>query len=201
MWHRLLMFGLVFVCGCGSIPTAPNADLTDTELVYVNDTWGFQVSRPTSDWGLSAQTFLQQVYPNGLPVVEVHIASPLNETLGAAFRPEFFLEPRAGSTGVDIDALANAFEESELKVLFEGYEAQGDKQKTQLSQGELVQWQFRNSPFSAQSNRFPGTRFMAGIAVHKDQFYIMVGNGSNNTGFPIDDYRLIAESLRFPVGN
>lgn len=197
MWHRLVVFALLFVASCGSIPTDSNSNLADGELVYVNDTWGFQISRPTSDWGISAQTFLQQRYDNGLPVVEVHVATPLNEFTGGPFRPELYLEPRSVSDGINIDALAVAFEENELKVLFEGYEALEDKQKIEIADGELVQWVFRNSPFSAPSRRFPGTRFLAAISVHKDQMYVMIGNGSNDVGFPVDDYRLIAQSLRF----
>lgn len=197
MWHRLIVFGLLFVCGCGQIPTDPNVTLINGELVYVNDTWGFQISRPTADWGISVQTFNQQVYNNGLPVVEVHIASPLTEFLGAEFRPELYLEPRAVSDGIDIDALAVAFEDNELKIIFEGYEVLGTREKIELANGELVQWQFRNSPFAAQSQRYPGTRFLAAIAVHNDQGYFMIGNGSGNVGFPIDEYRLIASSLRF----
>lgn len=201
MWHRLTMFALVFVVGCGSIPTDSDLGVPDGELVYVNDTWGFQISRPTADWGISAQTFLQQRYDNGLPVLEVHIASPLTEFLGASFRPELYLEPRSVSNGIDIDALALAFEENELKVTFEGYEALEDKQKIEIADGELVQWVFRNSPFAAPSRRFPGTRFLAAISVHKDQMYVMIGNGSQDTGFPVDDYRLIAQSLRFVSSN
>lgn len=197
MWHRLVVLGLVVACGCGQIPTDPDVNLANGELVYVNDTWGFQISRPATDWGISAQTFPQQRYNNGLPVVEVHIASPLTEFIGADFRPELYLEPRAVSDGIDIDALAVAYEDNELKVIFEGYETVGDRQRVQIADGELIQWQFRNSPFAAQSRRYPGTRFLAAIAVHKDQGYFMIGNGSGNVGFPIDEYRLIASSLRF----
>lgn len=201
MWHRLLLVGMALIWGCGQIPTGPNGELPDGELVYVNDTWGFRVSRPTADWGISAQTFPQQRYNNGLPVVEVHIASPLTETLGASFRPEMYLEPRAVSNGIDLDALASAFEENELKTTFDGYEALGEKQKIQIANGELIEWRFRNSPFAAQSRRYPGTQFLAVVAVHKDQGYFMIGNGSNDVGFPLNEYRLIAASLRFPSGN
>jgi hypothetical protein len=200
MRFRLAVFGLLVLGGCGSIPNDPDVGLADGELIYINDTWGFQVSRPTSEWGISAQTFLQQRYNNGLPVVEVRIASPLTQSLSSSFRPELYLEPRAISTGIDIDALTVAFEENELKVTFEGYELIGDKQKIQLKNGELVEWQFRNSSFAAQSRQFPGTRFMAAVAVHKDQGYFMVGNGSGEVGFPVAEYLMIAESLKFSAG-
>ena len=197
MRHRLIVFGLILMAGCGSIPTAPDLGVPDGELVYVNDTWAFQVSRPTSDWGISAQTFLQQRYTNGLPFVEVHIASPFTEFLGAAFRPELFLEPRAIIEGSDIVALATAFEENELKVKFEGYGIVEDKQKISLSGGELIVWQFRNAPSALPNQQFPGTRFLAAIAVNKDKGYYMIGNGSNDVGFPVVEYRSIVESIRF----
>jgi len=200
MWHRLLFLGLLVGLGCGQIPTDPDVNLTDGELVYFNETWGFQVSRPTADWGISAQTFPQQRYNNGLPVVDVRIASPLTQFLGAAFRPELHLEPRAVSEGIDIEALAVAFEENELKLIFEGYETLESKQKVQIAEGELIEWRFRNSGFAAPSQQYPGTRFLAAVAVHGDRGYFMIGNGSNDVGFPIDDYRLIAESLRFVSG-
>ncbi|MBT3605930.1 MAG: hypothetical protein HOE48_17795 [Candidatus Latescibacteria bacterium] len=201
MWHRLMMFVLLFVVGCGSIPTDSNSNVANGELVYVNDAWGFQISRPTSDWGISAQTFLQQRFDNGLPVVEVRVATPLNGSPGGSFRPELYLAPRSVSDGINIDALVVAFEENELKVIFEGYEALEDKQKIEIADGELVHWVFRNSPFFAPSVRFPGTRFLAVISVHKDQMYVMIGNGSQDEGFPVEDYRLIAQSLRFSSSN
>lgn len=197
MGHRLIVFGLLLMVGCGTIPTSPELGVPEGELVYVNDTWGFQVSRPTSDWGVSAQTFLTQRFANGLPAVEVHIASPFTEFLGAAFRPELVLEPRAIVVGKDINALAVEYEENNLKVQFDGYAALEEKQKISIAGGELIVWQFRNAPSSLPNQRYPGTRFLAAIAVHDDQGYYMIGNGSNDVGFPISEYRLIAESLRF----
>jgi hypothetical protein len=199
MRHRLAVFGVLFLCGCGAIPTAPDSDLPNGELVYVNESWRFQVSRPTLDWGISAQIFLQQRYNNGLPAVEVHISSPLAQSLIASFRPEFYIEPKEVSKDISIDGLAIAFEESELKAIFQGYEALEEKQKVQITNGELIEWRFRNSPFSAQSRQYPGTRFLAAVAVYEDQGYFMIGNGSNEAGFPLEEYRLIAESIKFAV--
>lgn len=202
MWHRLLCLGMLVIWGCGPIPTEPNGSgVVDNDLVYTNDTWGFQVSRPTLDWGISAQTFPQQRFPNGLPVVEVRIASPATEFLGAAFRPELHLEPRSVSRGIDLDALVTAYEENELKLIFEGYEVLGEKQRISLTNGEMIEWRFRNSSFAAPSLRYPGTRFLAAVAVHDDQGYFMIGNGSNDVGFPVNEYHLIAESLKFSSGN
>jgi hypothetical protein len=200
MRHRLIVLGLLWVCGCGTIPTAPDLGVADGELVYVNDTWGFQVSRPTTDWGISAQTFLTQRYPNGLPAVEIHIASPITESLGAAFRPELFLMAKAVSDGIDIVELANAFEENELKVYFGGYGVIEEKQKVTIAGGELIVWQFRNAPSALPSQWVPGTSFLAAIAVHKDQGYFMIGNGSNDVGYPVAEYRKIVESIRFNSG-
>jgi len=201
MRHRLIVLGLFLLYGCGTIPTAPeDLGIPDGELVYVNDTWGFQVSRPTTDWGISAQTFLQQRYPNGLPAVELHIASPVTEFLGAAFRPELFLMAKAVSNGIGIVDLANTFEENELKVYFDGYGALEEKQKITIADGELIVWQFRNTPSSLTNQWVPGTRFLAAIAVHKDQGYFMIGNGSNDVGYPVAEYRKIVESIRFLSG-
>lgn len=200
MGRRLLLFGVLgalVVLGCGPIPKDPVSSGEETgDLVYVNEYWGFRLTRPNEYWGISAQTFpLLRDAKNGLPYVDVRISTPYLDFPSTTFRPELRLEPRGLSNGTQLDGLVGEFEK-ELKVLFEGYQVVGEQQRLTLEAGDaVVLWEFRN-PISAQNRSYPGTRFLAAVALHNREGYFIIANGNAN-GFPVEDYRSIVSSLRF----
>lgn len=194
----LMLFALL-VLGCGKIPGDSVNGIGGNgldDLSYANDSWGFQISRPNDSWGISVQTFpLRRDPNNGLPFVDVRVASPYFDAQGT-FRPELQMYPQGLTNGATLDDLVTAFEEYELKLDFGGYQLIGEKQKIKLEGGEVVQWEFRNGRTSQQNTRYPGTRFLAAVAVHNKEGYFIIANG-NTDGFPAAEYRQIIASLRF----
>ena len=180
---------------CGKIPTDPNSTGPFNELAYVNNEWGFQVSRPSEEWGLNVQTFELQRERNGKARVEVRMFRPFTEGVSTPFRPQMFLQPTALNEITTLQDLVVSYEGT-LKDAFDGYEQQGEKQSVNLGNDEAVQWQFRKNPFTVQNGRFPGTRFLAAVVVRNREAYIMLGNGVRGD-FPQQGYRAIVRSLRF----
>lgn len=202
MWTRLtfiLALCTVFVAsGCSPVPTDPGAggESGFSELAYSNTEWGFQISRPNDQWGIQVQTFELDRDTNGLSRVDVRIASPILASL-AGFRPQMQLIPRALPTGVTLDQLVTLYEEQDLMPQFDRYRVVGEKQKIQLNGGEAVQWQFRYSQLEVSNRRYPGTRFLTAVAIHNNIAYYMIGNGSQDAGYPLEEYQQIVSSLRF----
>lgn len=189
---------LFAVSGCSPIPTDPDASSNSgfNELSYFNEPWGFQISRPNDQWGISVQTYELDRHTNGLPHVEVSIASPLS-AFGGGFRPQIRLFPLALPAGTTLDVLAKDYEEQNLMPQFDRYRVIGDKVRVQLEGGEAIQWQFRYSQAQASNRFYPGTRFLAAVAIHNREGYFMIGNGSQDTGYPLEEYQNIVSSLRW----
>ncbi|MCZ6635335.1 MAG: hypothetical protein O7G87_18190 [bacterium] len=193
---------ILFICllpaflalSCGKIPTDPNSTFPLNELAYVNNEWGFQVSRPSEAWGLNVQTFELIRESNGKARVEVRMSRPFIESAGTLFRPEMFLQPAALNEITTLEDLVVSYEGT-LKDAFEGYTQQGEKRRVNLGNDEALQWQFRKNPFT-QNRRFPGTRFLAAVVVRNREAYFMLGNGVRGD-FPQEGYRAIVRSLRF----
>ena len=196
--HFFLLRALcaLVVLGCGPIPDDPLSSGEDVgDLVYVNEPWGFQLTRPSEFWGISAQTFpLVRDANNGRPYVDVRISSPYIDFSSNTFRPELRLEPRGMTNGTRLDAMVGDFER-ELQALFAGYQAVGDQQRHVLNDGEVVMWEFRNG-LGTPNRQYPGTQFLAAVALHNRDGYFFIANG-NAEGFPVADYRSIVSSLRF----
>ena len=181
--------------GCKPIPTEPETSLDG--LVYVNNSWGFRVSRPSEQWGIDVATITSQRDINGLSPVTVRILSP---GITSDFRPQMRLEPQALRSGFDtmtLDQLVQAFEEQFLMPQFDQYDVIGDKQRVQLKVGEAMQWQFRYSQLENSNRRYPGTRFLVAVAIHNGVGYYMIGNGSLDAGYPLTEYEQIVASLEF----
>ena len=204
MWSRLscgfALCVLSVISGCSPIPTDPDAAGSSgfSELSYFNESWGFQISRPNDLWGITVQTFELDRDTNGLPFVDVRIASPVSALVGG-FRPQMRLFPRALPEGTTLDELAQSYEEQDLIPQFDRYRVVGDKVRVQLDGGEAIQWQFRYSQLEA-SNRFhPGSRFIVAVAVHNQVGYFMIGNGGQDAGYPLEEYQQIVSSLHWPI--
>ena len=186
---------LLATVGCKPIPTEP--ETTFDGLVYVNNSWGFRVSRPSDQWGIDVSTITIQRDINGLSPVTVRILSP---GIPGDFRPQMRLEPqalRAGFNTMTLDQLVQAFEEQFLMPQFDQYDVIGDKQRVQLKVGEAMQWQFRYSQLENSNRRYPGTRFLVAVAIHNQVGYYMIGNGSRDAGYPRTEYEQIVASLEF----
>ena len=186
---------LLATVGCKPIPTEPETTLDG--LVYVNNSWGFQISRPSEQWGIDVATITSQRDINGLSPVTVRILSP---GVTSDFRPQMRLEPQALRSGFDtmtLDQLVQTFEEQFLMPQFDQYDVIGDKQRVQLKVGEAMQWQFRYSQLENSNRRYPGTRFLVAIAIHNGVGYYMIGNGSRDAGYPLTEYEQIVASLEF----
>jgi hypothetical protein len=203
MVRRFSLFALCLLFGCGQIPedTVGSSAATGlNDLVYSDDSWGFQISRPNDTWGISVQTFpLSRDPQNGLPLVDVRVSSPFIGTQGS-FRPELQMTPRGMLNGKTLDDLVIEYEEYELKLIFGGYQLVGEKQKVKLEGGEVVLWEFRNARLGQGANypgtTYSGTRFLAAVAAHNRQSYFFIANGTTD-GFPVADYKQIVSSLRF----
>ena len=181
--------------GCKPIPTEPETNLDG--LVYVNNSWGFRVSRPSDQWGIDVATLTSQRDINGLAPVTVRILSP---GITGGFRPQMRLEPRALPTNfatMTLDQLVQEFEEQYLMLAFDQYRVIGEKQRVQLKVGEVIQWQFRYSQLERSNRNYPGTRFLVAIAIHNQVGYYMIGNGSRDAGYPLSEYEQIVASLEF----
>ena len=186
---------LLATSGCKPIPTEPETSLDG--LVYVNDSWGFQVSRPSDQWGIDIATITSQRDINGLSPVTVRIRSP---EITGDFRPQMRLEPRAlpaNFATMTLDQLVQQFEEQYLMLAFDQYRVIGEKQRIRLNVGEAVQWQFRYSQLERSNRNYPGTRFLVAIAIHNQVGYYMIGNGSRDAGYPLTEYEQIVASLEF----
>ena len=195
IFRALALCSLLATVGCKPIPTEPETTLDG--LVYVNNSWGFQISRPSEQWGIDVATITSQRDINGLPPVTVRILSP---GLTSDFRPQMRLEPQALRAGFDtmtLDQLVQTFEEQFLMPQFDQYRVIGEKQRIQLKVGEAMQWQFRYSQLENSNRRYPGTRFLVAIAIHNGVGYYMIGNGSRDAGYPLTEYEQIVASLEF----
>lgn len=187
---------LLATSGCKPIPTEP--ETTVDGLVYVNNSWGFQVSRPSEQWGIDVATITSQRDINGLPPVTVRILSP--GLTGGGFRPQMRLEPQAlrpEFNTMTLDQLVQAFEDQFLVPSFDQYRVIGEKNRIRLKVGEAIQWQFRYSQLENSNRRYPGTRFLVAIAIHNGVGYYMIGNGSRDAGYPLTEYEQIVASLEF----
>ena len=190
-----LLCSLLATSGCKPIPTEPETTLDG--LVYVNNSWGFRISRPNDQWGIDVATITSQRDINGLPPVTVRMLSP---GLTGDFRPQMRLEPRAlpaNFTTMTLDQLVQEFEEQYLMLAFDQYRVIGEKQRIQLRGGEAIQWQFRYSQLERSNRAYPGTRFLVAIAIHNQVGYYMIGNGSRDAGYPLTEYEQIVASLEF----
>lgn len=186
---------LLATSGCKPIPTEPETNLDG--LVYVNNSWGFRVSRPSDQWGIDVATITSQRDINGLPPVTVRILSP---EITGDFRPQMRLEPRAlpaNFATMTLDQLVQQFEEQYLMLAFDQYRVIDEKQRVQLKVGEVIQWQFRYSQLERSNRNYPGTRFLVAIAIHNQVGYYMIGNGSRDAGYPLTEYEQIVASLEF----
>ena len=195
IFRAFALCSLLATVGCKPIPTEPETTLDG--LVYVNNSWGFQISRPSEQWGIDVATITSQRDINGLPPVTVRILSP---GLTSDFRPQMRLEPQALRAGFDtmtLDQLVQTFEEQFLMPQFDQYRVIGEKQRIQLKVGEAMQWQFRYSQLENSNRRYPGTRFLLAIAIHNRVGYYMIGNGSRDAGYPLTEYEQIVASLEF----
>ena len=195
IFRALALCSLLATVGCKPIPTEPETTLDG--LVYVNNSWGFQISRPNEQWGIDVATMMSDRDINGLPRVTVRILSP---GMTSDFRPQMRLEPQALGAGFDtmtLDQLVQTFEEQFLMPQFDQYDVIGDKQRVQLKVGEAMQWQFRYSQLENSNRRYPGTRFLVAIAIHNRVGYYMIGNGSRDAGYPLTEYEQIVASLEF----
>ena len=192
------LYGLLATSGCQPIPTEPETVLDG--LVYVNPSWGFQISRPSEQWGIDVSTLTSQRDPNnGLSPVTVRILSP---AFTGEFRPQMHLYPQAlpaRFTTMTLDQLVQAFEDEYLMLAFYQYQVIGEKKRIPLKVGEAVQWQFRYSQLELErSNReYPGTRFLVALSIHNQVGYYMIGNGSRDAGYPLSEYEQIVASLEF----
>ncbi len=189
------LYGLLATSGCQPIPTEPETVLDG--LVYVNPSWGFQISRPSEQWGIDVATVTSLRDPNnGLSPVTVRMLSP--EFTGE-FRPQMRLAPHAlpASLAVTLDQLVQEFEELYLIRAFVQYQVIGEKQRVPLKVGEAVQWQFRYSQLERSNREYPGTRFLVAISIHNQVGYYMIGNGSRDAGYPLSEYEQIVASLEF----
>ena len=186
---------LLATSGCKPIPTEPETSLDG--LVYVNNSWGFRVSRPNDQWGIDVSTLTSQRDINGLSPVTVRILSP---EITGEFRPQMRLEPQAlpaNFTTMTLDQLVQNFEEQYLMRAFNEYRVIGEKQRVPLKVGEAIQWQFRYSQLERSNRAYPGTRFLIAIAIHNQVGYYMIGNGSRDAGYPLSEYEQIVASLEF----
>ncbi len=186
---------LLATSGCKPIPTEPETSLDG--LVYVNNSWGFQISRPSDQWGIDVATLTSQRDINGLSPVTVRILSP---AFTGEFRPQMRLEPQAlpaGFTTMTLDRLVQNFEEQYLMRAFDQYQVIGEKQRVPLKVGEAIQWQFRYSQQERSNRAYPGTRFLVAISIHNQVGYYMIGNGSRDAGYPRSEYQQIVASLEF----
>lgn len=187
---------LLAISGCKPLPTEPETSLDG--LVYINNSWGFRVSRPNDQWGIDASTITSQRDPNnGLSPVTVYILSP---DFTGEFRPQMRLAPQAlpaRFTTLTLDDLVQEFEEQYLMLEFDEYRVIDEKQRVPLKVGEAIQWQFRYSQLERSSRSYPGTRFLIAIAIHNQVGYYMIGNGSRDAGYPLSEYEQIVASLEF----
>ena len=191
----LALCSLLATSGCKPIPTEPEPSLDG--LVYTNNSWGFRVSRPSEQWGIDVATITSQRDINGLSPVTVRILSP---GLTSDFRPQMRLEPqalRAEFNTMTLDQLVQAFEDRFLVPAFDEYRVIGEKHRIQLKVGEAIQWQFRYSQIERSNRAYPGTRFLVAIAIHNGVGYYMIGNGSRDAGYPLNEYEQIVASLEF----
>ncbi len=187
---------LLVTSGCKPIPTEPQTTLDG--LVYTNNDWGFRVSRPNDQWGIDVSTLTSQRDPNnGLSPVTVRILSPL---FTPELRPQMHLYPQAlpaRFTTMTLDQLVQAFEDEYLMREFDQYRVIGEKQRIRLRVGEAMQWEFRYSQLERSNRNYPGTRFLVAIAIHNQVGYYMIGNGSQDVGYPLTEYEQIVASLEF----
>ncbi len=107
------------------------------------------------------------------------------------------LFPRALPAGTTLDDLAQSYEEQDLAPQFDQYRVVGEKVRVQLDGGEAIQWQFRYSQIEVSNPYYPGTRFLVAVAIHNQEGYFMIGNGSQDTGYPLEEYQQIVSSLRW----
>lgn len=190
----LTLCSLLATSGCKQIPTEPEPSLDG--LVYVNDSWGFQISRPNDQWGIQIET-IDLPGRNGLRPVFVRLLSPTGTN---ELRPQMRLEPQAlpdRFATMTLDQIVQAFEEQFLMSAFDEYRVIGEKQRVQLKVGEAIQWQFRYSQLERSNRDYPGTRFFVAIALHNQVGYYMIGNGSRDAGYPLTEYEKIVASLEF----
>ena len=191
--------GLLAALGCKSIPTSPTDDGEGISgLSYVNEQWGFQISRPDTLWGIQVSTdnLTQNRDINGLAPVTVIISSPLSPDFAGGFRPRFRLSPSALREITPLDSLVVNFEARSLMPAFDQYRVIGEKQRVQLKGGEAMMWEFRYSQLE-RPGPYYGTRFLTAVALHNQVGYYMIGNGSRDAGYPADAYRQIVASLEF----
>ena len=179
---------VLFLAGCGQIPTDPDTDPTVGGRVYTNTDWGFQIAIPQdTTWSWTAQTFFQDRDSNGLPRVEVRISKrPLENT---QFRPTMLLSPRALPRETGLESATASLEE-ELRSSFLGYNP-GEKDSVLVSSSSGLEWVFR-----MVSLRGEGDRFLAVVLVHEREGYIFLGSGVSYH-FPVEEFRDIIRTLNF----
>ena len=199
LFRAFALCGLLAALGCQPIPTGPTDDGEGVSgLSYVNEPWGFQISRPDTLWGIQVSTDNLYRDINGLALVSVRIFSPIPSDFAGGFRPHFHLFPRALREITTLDSLVVYFEEQILKPEpnQDQYRVIGEKQRVQLKGGEAMLWEFRYSQLE-RPGPYPGTRFLTAVALHNQVGFFMIGNGSRDAGYPVEAYRQIVTSLEF----
>ncbi len=191
--------GLLAALGCKPIPTSPDAGDNGVfdGLSYFNEAWGFQISRPNAQWAINAETFVRARDINGLAPVTVRISSPVSPESAGEFRPQMRLYPRALPDDMTLVQLARDFEAEYLMPRFDQYRVIDEKQRVQLKVGEAIQWQFCYSQLERPNREYPGTRFLIAVSIHNQVGYYMIGNGSGDASYPLEEYRQIVASLGF----
>ena len=197
LFRAFALCGLLAALGCQPIPTGPTDDGEGVSgLSYINEPWGFQISRPDTLWGIQVSTDNLNRAINGLANVSVRIFSPILSDFAGEFRPHFHLSPRALREITTLDSLVVNFEEQSLKPAFDQYRVIGEKQRVPLKGGEAMLWEFRYSQVE-RPGPYPGTRFLTAVALHNQVGFFMIGNGSREVGYPAEAYRQIVTSLEF----
>ena len=195
IFYAFALCSLLATSGCKPIPTEPEPNLDG--LVYTNNSWGFRVSRPSEQWGIDIVTFTSQRDINGLSPVTISILSP---SITGEFRPKMYLYPQAlpdRFATLTLDEVVQNFEEQYLMLAFDQYRVTSQKHRIRLKVGEAIQWEFRYSQLENPNRRYPGTRFLVAIAIHNQVGYYMIGNGSQDAGYPLTEYEQIVASLEF----
>ena len=188
----LILLLIYALPGCGPIPNDATGEPVNQDGIYVNQEWGFQISRPDSTWGLAAQVFELTRETNGLPQTEVWIYKSL-QAGDPLFQPTLYLTPEPVTAGDTVDDfLTNLKAEHEIAF---GPHTAGEKETVQQGADTIVEWQLQ-IPFSSRQNFMPGTRFLVTVVFHDGEAYVMLSNGESDT-FPVETYRQIAASLAF----
>ena len=182
----------VVLSACSPIPTAPVEEGQGGDLVYANESWGFQITRPDSTWGFSAQIYYQDREANGLPRVEIRLLAP-QAISTTTFRPVLYMKPSPLSEDATLDSLVSDIEQA-LEDSFAGYDP-GEKSAGVLATKPAMQWQFELQS-SSQLNFLTGDRFFVTAVQNGTHGYLLVGSGISGS-FPVEAYRQIASNIVF----